>query len=446
MSLVYIPTSSKYASLADFTKLKSQVNLLNNDVNTVENSLTPLTSKITISGNNITIGTATDTTSLQGTLNVINTTNFEVKDAIITLNKGNAVNSSGLASLQFADGTTDNANYIRVNTNRTGFELKAKDLATTINLNQSLLNTDTPTFSGINFPSSENRKRLTLFPISSDPTNDYYAIGITNSTMNFTLDKNTTSKFSFDYYTGTVGSYGTAATLTRSGNLSITGGLSVNGQTITVGKSGANGTTELNGIYIRGTTGDLGDTSSGLIRRVYNGTEKSEVILFNFNDINDGLNGPDRIKLLGAELTFFTYNVATTDIGGGAERMTIKSDGNITMSNNLTVYNTTASGSYNFNNPQLITGTPVNLSSYSPYTIIINTSASTLNLPNAPSVGTVITIFNSTALTTHTVSRSGTTDVIRQEGTATTTTSITIPAYKQIKLMYLDTNLWQIIP
>ena len=83
-------------------------------------SLTNTDSKV------IVIGGPNDTVNINGSLNNIETTNLEITDKLITLNKG-AVgnNTSGNAGIQIRDNGVDNKGYIKTNSTSTAFEFKA---------------------------------------------------------------------------------------------------------------------------------------------------------------------------------------------------------------------------------------------------------------------------------------------------------------------------------
>jgi len=78
-----------------------------------------------------------------------------------------------------------------------------------------------------------------------------------------------------------------------------------------------------NSIYLAGGYGDNVSTYSGITRRIWDGVESSEVILYSFNDASD------RVKLLGGMVHFDTYTSATSTVTGGITRMAIDSGGNV---------------------------------------------------------------------------------------------------------------------
>lgn len=71
----------------------------------------------------ITLGGSGDTVTVAGTLTAVNTTNLEVSDKLITLNKGGAASSGGGSGFEIEEnGST--TGYVKVNTGRTGYQLK----------------------------------------------------------------------------------------------------------------------------------------------------------------------------------------------------------------------------------------------------------------------------------------------------------------------------------
>lgn len=84
------------------------------------------------------------------------------------------------------------------------------------------------------------------------------------------------------------------------------------------------------GLFFGGTYGDEIANSAGIVNRIYDtGTERSEMVLFKFNDPPVG-NGPDRIRLMGSEIRFDTYNTAIDDYANTSyEKMKIDQLGNV---------------------------------------------------------------------------------------------------------------------
>ena len=83
--------------------------------------------------NTITLGGVNDTVVVAGTLTTVNTTNLEVADKNIVLNKGGAASSAGLAGIDFEeDGAI--TGYVRASSTRTSIELKAPATAGEIEL------------------------------------------------------------------------------------------------------------------------------------------------------------------------------------------------------------------------------------------------------------------------------------------------------------------------
>ena len=90
-----------------------------------------------ISGSTINLGTnITDTVNVKGVLNVtgainhVNTTNLDVTDMTITLNKGGALHSARVSGIELEEGS-GLAGYIRTNAAGTGWDFKAPEVAGT---------------------------------------------------------------------------------------------------------------------------------------------------------------------------------------------------------------------------------------------------------------------------------------------------------------------------
>jgi len=62
--------------------------------------------------------------------------------------------------------------------------------------------------------------------------------------------------------------------------------------------------------------------------RIYEDTEKSELLLFKGNEVESSF-GADRIRLRGANIVFDTYPISTTNRTDENIRMTILSNGNV---------------------------------------------------------------------------------------------------------------------
>lgn len=75
------------------------------------------------SATNITLGGSSDTVTIAGTLTAVNTTNLEVSDKLITLNKGGAASSGGGSGFEIEENGSATG-YVKVNTGRTGYQLK----------------------------------------------------------------------------------------------------------------------------------------------------------------------------------------------------------------------------------------------------------------------------------------------------------------------------------
>lgn len=71
----------------------------------------------------INLGGTSDTVTIAGTLTAVNTTNLEVSDKLITLNKGGAASSGGDSGFEIEENGSATG-YIKVNTGRTGYQLK----------------------------------------------------------------------------------------------------------------------------------------------------------------------------------------------------------------------------------------------------------------------------------------------------------------------------------
>lgn len=83
-----------------------------------------------VGANNITVGGATSTViipgnlTVQGTATALDTTNTNIKDALVTLNKGGAAGSAGGSGIEFEeDGSI--TGYVKVSSDRTKIEVKA---------------------------------------------------------------------------------------------------------------------------------------------------------------------------------------------------------------------------------------------------------------------------------------------------------------------------------
>lgn len=71
----------------------------------------------------INLGGTSDTVTIAGTLTAVNTTNLEVSDKLITLNKGGAASSGGGSGFEIEENGSATG-YVKVNTGRTGYQLK----------------------------------------------------------------------------------------------------------------------------------------------------------------------------------------------------------------------------------------------------------------------------------------------------------------------------------
>jgi hypothetical protein len=75
-------------------------------------------------GSQINVGSSTSTIVLDGIVTTINTTNLDVEDKLIRANKGGLAASGGESGLEIEEGGSATA-YVKTNTARTGWEIKA---------------------------------------------------------------------------------------------------------------------------------------------------------------------------------------------------------------------------------------------------------------------------------------------------------------------------------
>jgi hypothetical protein len=182
-------------------------------------------------------------------------------------------------------------------------------------------------------PASTTRTLVTRTPaelrgdMSAAATNQTMHIGTTSVAINRASAAQTLTGVSID---------GNAATVTNgvytSGNQTIAGLKTFSNPELRIGSSNTE-----NYISFRGTTGDgAGEFNHTFIGEyLYGGTESSELILFKGNDV-EGTPGPDRIRLIGANHVFQTYNSALsgtfTAIASSAvpiTRLIIRQNGNV---------------------------------------------------------------------------------------------------------------------
>jgi hypothetical protein len=182
-------------------------------------------------------------------------------------------------------------------------------------------------------PASTTRTLVTRTPaqfrgdISAAVTNQTMHIGTTAVAINRASATQTLTGVSID---------GNAATVTNgvytSGNQTIAGLKTFSNPELRIGSSNTE-----NYISFRGTTGDgPGSFNHTYIGEyLYGGTESSELLLFKGNDV-EGTPGPDRIRLIGANHVFQTYNSALsgtfTAIASSAvpiTRLIIRQNGNV---------------------------------------------------------------------------------------------------------------------
>jgi hypothetical protein len=125
----------------------------------------------------------------------------------------------------------------------------------------------------------------------------------------------------------------TSNLIVSSKNTTLGGTLNVSGVTsfsnnIYVGTPG----TDSNAIFIYGGYSDINSNYSGIMRRIYNSAEQSELAMFCYNDIATAGVGPDRIRLIGANILLDTYSATTESINNTdstSTKLIITSDGNV---------------------------------------------------------------------------------------------------------------------
>jgi hypothetical protein len=117
-----------------------------------------------------------------------------------------------------------------------------------------------------------------------------------------------------------------------SSNIIAQSNLSFNGSVLTVsGNVVLGGSVSSNLLQFRGTTGDPNSNHTVIAERIYQATEKSELVLFKGNDTGS-VSGPDRIRLRAAEHRFQTYAGGAEDwstLQDNNDRLTIVEGGNI---------------------------------------------------------------------------------------------------------------------
>lgn len=97
----------------------------------------------------INLGFMGDTVNIAGAVNNIESTNVNITDKSLVLNKNGTVGTSGLSGLYIEENGVSNDSFIRISGDRTALEAKGK-AGVPISINQSLSTTDTPTFPLVN--------------------------------------------------------------------------------------------------------------------------------------------------------------------------------------------------------------------------------------------------------------------------------------------------------
>jgi predicted nucleic acid-binding Zn-ribbon protein len=136
---------------------------------------------------NINIGGPNDTVTISGTLNYIDTTNLEVKDNQIIINKGGSAGSGGNSGLYIEEGGSNTA-YIKLNGTRNGFALKSP-LQSEITIDQSSHN---PVTIGTANGLSLNNQIISLSSASSSTngallSSDWTTFNNKQNALNFSL-------------------------------------------------------------------------------------------------------------------------------------------------------------------------------------------------------------------------------------------------------------------
>jgi hypothetical protein len=108
------------------------------------------------------------------------------------------------------------------------------------------------------------------------------------------------------------------------GNILASGSLTA--ENLYVGQNTGDAITK--SIFFGGTIGDNNYILTVIENRIYEESEKAELLLFKGNDL-EGNSGADRIRLRGANIVFDTYPIATTSRTDENIRMLILSNGNV---------------------------------------------------------------------------------------------------------------------
>ena len=186
--------------------------------------------------------------------------------------------------------------------------------------------------------------------------------------------------------TTTTGTILATTSVIATGSLNTVGSIFTNGSNVGIGTTSPGERLEVRGnlrvgnssqsnyIAFHGTSGDTpgGFNHTYIGERIYSSPERSELLLFKGNDINS-VSGPDRIRLMAAEVAFDTYTTeslgAFDDIGAssGARRMTITTTGNVGIGTTVPSFLLDVNGTTRLNNTLTVTGN----------TLINSTTAST---------------------------------------------------------------------
>ena len=198
-----------------------------------------------------------------------------------------------------------------------------------------------------------------------------------------------------------------SSNITGINNLTMTG-------TLTVGTVGSAD----NLIKFKGVTGDSADNYTVIAEKLYNESDKSELLLFKGNDETGGF-GPDRIRLRAPEIKFQIANEFYSSLGDTNDIMIIQNDSTVGINtllsigssrsypsstlganinvNDCTLTNsyTAASGTDSGHFKKVSIGVTTIAASN---TAVTTTNASTLFIQGTPTIGTNMSITNAYAL------------------------------------------------